>query len=322
MLTAAQVESLLDLDTAMESQRAAFTALGNRTAVLPNKLMVPGPDDSVALAYAARLSAETGPVCKLVSVNPANVVAGLPAISAIITALHPVTGRPVAVLDGTSITTIRTSAASAVAADVLSTPDSDDLAVLGCGIQGMAHVRAIATVRTLRRVRVWRRDAAACKAAATQLTAELGIEVEAGPDPQTTVDGARIVVTSTLSSEPVLLGRWLSPGTTVISVGSFEPNRYEVDAEVLERAAAVVVDDPDTAREHAGPVVAAIAGGRLGPADLIALGDVVVGTATARRSAADIVFYNSVGIGVQDAAAAWAVIAKAESAGLGTSVVL
>ncbi|MET9891180.1 ornithine cyclodeaminase family protein [Streptomyces sp. NPDC006465] len=316
-LSREQVTRLLDTDAAIASQRAAFTALGDGTAELPGKIMHPSRfDDSVVFAYVARLSADTGAVAKIGSVNPGNAAAGLPSVHAVINALDPVTGRLVAVMDGTAVTTLRTAAASAVAFDVLAGADSAELGLLGSGTQALAHARAVARVRELRSVRLWSPHPGRRARAAQRLAAELGVAVKAVDSAEEAVAGLPMVAACTLSATPVVRGAWLAPGCTVVSVGSFEPTRSEVDAEVLRRAAAVVVDDPGTAAEHAGPVVDALRERRLAPKDLIALGDVLTGRRPARTRPEDIVFYNSVGLGVQDAAAAWAVIHAAGAAGL------
>ncbi|MGV9452096.1 ornithine cyclodeaminase family protein [Streptomyces sp. NPDC003635] len=311
-LSGDQVSRLLSTDAAIASQRAAFTALGSTGADLPGKIMHPSRfDDSVMFAYLSRLSADTGAVAKIGSVNPGNARAGLPTVHAVVTALDPVTGRLVAVMDGTALTTLRTAAGSAVAVDALAGPDSTDLAVLGSGVQALAHVRALSRVRDLKSVRLWSPTVANRTRAARTLTAELGIAVEPVGTAEEAVTGASLVAACTLSATPVVRGAWLAPGCTVVSVGSFEPTRREVDAEVVRRSAAVVVDDPETAAHHAGPVVAA----RLTPEDLVPLGGLLTGTHTARTGPGDIVYYNSVGLGIQDAAAAWAVIDAARETG-------
>jgi ornithine cyclodeaminase len=308
-LSGKRILELLDTDRAIRSQRAAFTALGDGTAELPGKIMHPSRfDDSVVFAYVARLSADTGPVAKIGSVNPGNAAAGLPTIHAVINALDPVTGQPVAVLDGTTVTTLRTAAASAVAFDVLANADSAELGLLGSGTQALAHARVVACVRPLRSISIWSPTPERRTRAARVLSAELGIPVKAVDTAEEAVAGLPMVAACTLSRTPVVRGAWLAPGCTVVSVGSFEPTRSEVDADVVRRAAAVVVDDPETVREHAGPVVAALRDRLLTPDDLIPLGDVVTGRRAARAGSDDIVLYNSVGLGVQDAAAAWAVI--------------
>lgn len=312
-LSGGRVARLLDTDTAIASQRAAFTALGAGDADLPGKIMHPSRfDDSVVFAYVSRLSADTGAVAKFGSVNPANTAAGLPTVHAVINALDPVTGQLVAVMDGTAVTTLRTAAASAVAVDALAVPDAAHLAILGSGTQALAHARAIARVRDLKSVRLWSPDPGRRARAAEALAAELRLPVEAVGTAEAAVTGASLVAACTLSTTPVVRGEWLAPGCTVVSVGSFEPTRSEVDPETVRRSAAVVVDDPATAAEHAGPVVDALRGGLLAPEDLIPLGALLTGRRGARTGPDDIVYYNSVGLGIQDAAAAWAVIHAAK----------
>lgn len=313
-LSGEQVGELLDTDAAIASQRAAFAALGDGTAELPGKIMHPSRfDDSVVFAYLARLSADTGAVAKIGSVNPGNAAAGRPTIHAVINALDPVTGELAAVMDGTAVTTLRTAAASAVAFDALATADSTELGLLGSGTQALAHARAVARVRELTSVRMWSPNPGRRAHAAQRLAAELGVAVKAVDTAEEAVVGVPMVAACTLSATPVVLGAWLAAGCTVVSVGSFEPTRSEVDLEVVRRAAAVVVDDPGTAAEHAGPVVDALRDGRLAREDLIPLGGVLIGRHTARTRPDDIVFYNSVGLGIQDAAAAWAVIDAARA---------
>ncbi|MDQ1024532.1 ornithine cyclodeaminase/alanine dehydrogenase-like protein (mu-crystallin family) [Streptomyces umbrinus] len=314
-----QVAALLDTDTAIRSQRAAFTALGDGTAELPGKIMHPsGFDDSVVFTYLARLSADTGAVAKIGSVNPGNAAAGLPTIHAVINALDPVTGQLVAVMDGTAVTTLRTAAASAVAFDALATPDSAELGLIGSGTQALAHARSVARVRDLRAVRIWSPSPDRRARAARLLAAELVIPVKAVDTAEEAVAGLPMVAACTLSSTPVVRGEWLAPGCTLVSVGSFEPSRSEVDTEVVRRAEFVVVDDPETAAEHAGPVVDALRAGTLTRQDLIPLGEVLTGRREGRTTGRDIVYYNSVGVGVQDAAAAWAVIDAARDQGVGS----
>ncbi|WP_020670624.1 ornithine cyclodeaminase family protein [Amycolatopsis nigrescens] len=305
---AAEIAAALDVPAAIESQWRAFTALATGVARMPEKIMVPGPGDgSVALAYAARVSPETGPVCKFVSFNPGNDALGLPSINGMIVALHQETGVPVALLDGAAITTARTSAASAVAVDALAVPEAGELAVIGCGAQGRAHVRAIAAVRAPRRVRMFSPTAERRREAVAALAREF--PVEESMSVAEAVDGADMVVLCTVSEEPVLSASQVSPGALVLAVGSFEPHRREVGRDLLAMAAAVVVDHAGTAAAHAGPVLDALAAGVI--TEPLELGDVLLGRSTARRSPEDVIFYNSTGIAVQDAAAVWAVLTAA-----------
>ncbi len=321
-LSAAEVTQVFDMDTAIESQRVAFRELGREHAQLPARLLLSGPEESSSFCYAARVSDDTGAVCKFGSAAPANVGRGLPTVSAIVTALDPVTGVPVAVMDGTTVTTIRTSAASAVAAEALARPESAVVTVFGSGVQAEAHVDALSRVLPLREVRVVGRTASSVQAMVDRCRERCDFEVTAVDEARSAVDGADVVVGATTSPSAVFDVDWLASGATVISVGSFAADRSEVPVELVGRADRVVVDDIETALEHAGPVVAALERQLIARSDLVGLGEVVAGRTAGRSGPDDLVFYNSVGIGVQDAAAAWAVVAAAREQGLGQRLTL
>jgi ornithine cyclodeaminase/alanine dehydrogenase-like protein (mu-crystallin family) len=305
------VERLYDWDTALASQRRAFTALGEGVAELPHKLALPGSGDSIALCYASRVSPDAAAVSKLVSFNPANTARGLPTIHGLVMVLDPEDGTPVAVLDGTSITTRRTAAASALAVSVLAPDSAERVGVLGSGVQARAHVRALTRVRPIAEVTMWSPIPNHRGAAAAELSAELAIPVSAVDSAEAAVRSASVVVTCTNSSDPVVSGAWLDSGATVVSVGSFEPGRREVDAGVIQRAARVVVDDLETGAERGGPIVDAIRDGSIPRSDLVTLGEIVCGRVAGRRFDDEIVFFNSVGLGVQDAAAAESILSLA-----------
>jgi ornithine cyclodeaminase len=226
-------------------------------------------------------------------------------------ALDPATGQVAAILDGAAITTRRTAAGSALATSVLANESASTLTILGCGVQGREHARAISRIRPITRITLWSREFAQTTALASSLRTELGITVDASPDVQQAVAAADIVATCTTSHTPVLRGAWLKAGTTVLSVGSFEPDRCEVDGDTVDRAHRIIVDEPTSAARHAGPIVEALRSGRLRERDLIGLGDCLVGKATGRTDPDQIIFYNSTGLGIQDAGAASIVIGRA-----------
>lgn len=321
-LSATDVSELLTVDLAIDSQRTAFRNLATGEAILPDRLLLDGAAGSVAFCYAARLDAGSGAVCKFGSVNPGNVDADLPTISALVTVLDEVSGLPVAVMDGTSVTTIRTSAASAVAVEALATPGASRLAVIGSGVQAVAHVRAIARVIDLTDVVMWSPDAPTLAEAVRVLDDEHEFPVRMGDSAAETVTGAQIIATCSSSSTPVLDDAWVADGATIVSVGSFAPDRFEIPPDLVARADSVVVDHAPTAMEHAGPVVRALADGVLTEDDLVEIGDVLVGTKPARTSPEQVIYYNSVGVGIQDAAAARTVLEAARRTGRGQQISL
>jgi ornithine cyclodeaminase/alanine dehydrogenase-like protein (mu-crystallin family) len=323
LLGAADVARIFDLDTGLASQREAFGRLGRGEADQPARLVLPVPrDGSLAFCYAARLAPDSGAVSKFGSVNPGNAAAGRPTVSATVLVLDPDDGRLVAVVEGTSLTALRTSAASALAATLLARPGAATAAVLGPGVQGRGHVRALAHALPLQEVRLWGRDRHAAEQAAADLDRVVRSRVLAAATVAEAVAGADIVATCTASPSPLVEAGQLGPGATVISIGSIAPDRSEVDRGVLAAAGTVVVDHPPAALEHAGPVIQALAAGLLRETDLVGLGEVAVGRHPGRLGPDDLVFYNSLGLGVQDAAAAWAIVERASRLGVGTRVPL
>jgi ornithine cyclodeaminase/alanine dehydrogenase-like protein (mu-crystallin family) len=317
------VARLFDLDTALAAQREAFSRLGRGEADQPARVMLPVPrDGSLAFCYAARLAPGSGAVSKFGSVNPGNAAAGVPTVSATVLVLDPDDGRLVAIIEGTSLTALRTSAASALAASLLARPGTATVAVLGPGVQGRGHVRAFAHTLPLREVRLWGRDPGAAERAAATLDREVRPRVLAVATVAEALAGADVVATCTGSSIPLVEAEQLAPGATVISIGSIAPDRSEVGLGVVAAAGTVVVDHPPAALEHAGPVIQGLAAGLLRQTDLVGLGEVVTGRHPGRRAPDELVFYNSLGLGVQDAAAAWAIVERAQRLGVGQRVSL
>ncbi len=134
------------------------------------------------------------------------------------------------------VTAIRTAAASAVATHRLARPDAGRLAILGYGEQARTHAHAIGKGRPLSAVTVWGRSAERAEAFAARLGAELGLPVTACADAQAAVADADIVCTVTNAAEPILLGRWVAPGTHVNLVGSSYAGPVEADDDLVVRA--------------------------------------------------------------------------------------
>ena len=291
------------LKRAFDSQRDAFRALGNGTAVLAHRVTLEGADGSIAFSYLARLTPDGDAVNKLGSVNPGNADRGEPTISATVYVLDAQTGRPAATLEATELTTLRTAAASALAVEQMAHGDAATLGIIGAGVQARAHAMAISRVRDLREILIAARSAERAARVVDELTPLLGARLRVASAEEAA--GADILATCTTSCGPVLETPWISPGAMVVSVGAFAPDRIELPASLLERAERVVVDHVPTASEQSGSVLQWIGQDPvLAESALLGLGDVVTGRARSRVTADGIIVYLSVGLGIQDAAAA------------------
>lgn len=310
ILSATDVRSIFTPRLALESQREAFTRLGAGEAVQPPRLLVPGPDSSVSFCYSSRIAPEAPAVSKFGSVNPANAGRGLGAVHSVITVLDPETGAPRAIINGDSVTGLRTSAATTLAMQQVA-PDARTVLVVGTGAQARAHLAAFAVTHPDAELQLFGRN----PAAATEIAAEHGATAQA--DLEQAVRSADIVVLCTSSLTPVIEDAWVTDGTTVASVGSFAPDRVELPPSLLARST-VVVDYRPSALTDSGPVVEAVASGSVDPDRITDLGSLLTGAATLDRGPTNILTYLSVGVGAQDAAAAAVILAAAEKQAVGT----
>ncbi len=309
ILSATDVRSIFTPQLALESQREAFTRLGAGEAVQPPRLLVAGPASSVSFCYSSRLAPDAPAVSKFGSVNPANAARGLGAVHSVITVLDPSTGEPRAIINGDSVTGLRTSAATTLAMQQLA-PDARSVLVVGTGAQARAHLDAFPVTHPAAELQIYGRNTVA----AAEIAGSHGVVAKTDLEPA--VRSADIVVLCTSSLTPVIEDAWVTDGTTVASVGSFAPDRVELPPSLLARST-VVVDYRASALTDSGPVVEAVASGSVDPDRITDLGSLVTGAVTLARGTTGIVTYFSVGVGVQDAAAAAVILAAAEELGAG-----
>jgi ornithine cyclodeaminase/alanine dehydrogenase-like protein (mu-crystallin family) len=212
---------------------------------------------------------------KLITLAPGNPSAGLPRIHGIYLLLDGATLRPIALLDGAALTTLRTPAVSALGVRHLAPPSVDRLVVFGTGPQAAAHVEALRAVRDVGEVLVVGRTAARVDEVLSALAAG-GVPARSGtPEDVATAD---VVVCATAARSPLFDGGLVRGGQLVVAIGSHEPDAAEVDADLVGRSA-VVVEDRATALREAGDVVRAVAAGTIDAEALIPLADVVRGEA-------------------------------------------
>ena len=248
----------------------------------------------------------------------------MPTHQALIAVFDPDDGRPLALLDGTAITAVRTGAGSALATRLLARDDAATLAILGTGVQARAHAAAVTRVRAFAEVRVAGRAPAKTAALAEELGAGLDVPVRAAPSWSAACDGADVVCATTHPHEPVVRQEWLAPGAHVNSVG-YNPEGREVDDATV--AAALVAVESRAAALSAPPsgstdLLEPIARGTLDPTRVVEVGELVAGDRPGRTAPDELTLYKSVGVAVQDGTAATLVLAAARARGAGREVEL
>ncbi len=248
-------------------------------------------------------SAGPGATVKLVTVMPDNPSRRLPTVQALVVWLSAMTGEPLALMDGATVTAMRTGAASGVATRLLARPDATTLAVIGAGGQAEWQIRAVAAARPIRQVLVHARNAEARERFAEQMAAATGLEVHAVGSAREAVEPADIVCCATTAATPVFDAGWLRPGTHVNGIGAFQLSMVELPPELFARASVVAIDARGAAMAEAGDLVAAIEAGLVTEAELVEIGTVDRGWVESRDPDA-ITAFKSVGLAIQDVAAA------------------
>ena len=311
-----QVESLLDTGALIDALASAMVELSAGRVSMPQRVAAQVQGVGLLGVMPAYLPSSGTLSCKLVSVFPGNGAAGLPTHQAVVMLFDAASGAPLAMLDGASITALRTAAGSALATRLLAREDAKVLLVIGTGVQALAHVRAIRRVRGISELRVMGRDPGRLKAFVELLMTESRCPVKAVAPGAKAFAGADVVCATTHAEEPVVRGAWLAPGMHVNSVG-LNPKGRELDAETVRRAklvvesrAAALAPPPAGANELAGAHVHA------------EIGEIVSGARPGRTAPDEVTLYKSVGVAVQDAVAARLVYDAALARRLGRDVTL
>jgi ornithine cyclodeaminase/alanine dehydrogenase-like protein (mu-crystallin family) len=332
VLSHTDVERLLTMEACIEVMADALRATSQGGAVLPLRSVVWMPDRTgmIGLMPGFLEPGETGGSAprgidpprslglKIVSIFPGNHAAGYDSHQGVVMLFDTRHGYPLAIMDASSITAIRTAACSGVATRALARDDAGDLAILGSGVQARTHLAAMRAVRTLRRVRIWSRSAANAR----RFAAESPVPVEIMPTARAAVDGADLICTTTAAREPILEGAWLAPGAHVNAVGACFAATRELDTAAVARSR-LVVDRTESTLAESGDFLFARRDGAIGDDHILGeLGDLLLGRFAGRRAADDITLFKSLGIAIEDLASAHYIYTQARAQGLGVSVPL
>lgn len=322
IITEAMVEEHLSLPECIAAMRDVMIAVSNNEATLPIRSFMPISKQPGKMAIMPGTIEEPGPcfgiklVCKYERApdSPYGTHVGM------VLVFDSAKGIPLAMIEGASLTAIRTSAASAMATDLLANADAKTLAILGCGEQALRHVRAMLTVRDVEHIQVWGRDETRAGAFCQRLSKETGVEMSVAQSAEACVAHADLVCTTTASKTPILEGAWLKPGCHVNLVGAAIPTSAEADADVVTRSR-YFVDYKPAAMAAAGELLNAIEAGVASADTIVAeIGEVAADRVTGRMSATDITVYKSLGVSSQDLAAGYRLYELACQKGFGVEI--
>jgi ornithine cyclodeaminase len=323
VIPAADVDRVLPMNECIEAMDRVLRLLARGEAQLPLRSMLKLPDGSGLLGLMPAVLADP-PVMglKVVSVMPGNHGTELDAHQGAVMIFETRRGQPLAIIDATSVTRIRTGAVSGVATRALAREDAGDLALLGSGTQAISHLEAMACVRRLRRVRVWSPDGARARSFAERHGARLNLKVEVVASAELAVRDADLICTTTSAREPILRGDWLAEGAHVNAVGACFPHTRELDTHAVRRSR-MIVDRRESAIHEAGEFLIPRSEGAITDAHILGeLGEVLLGRVAGRQKPADVTLFKSLGLAVEDLAAAHWASERARAKGIGIEIEL
>lgn len=319
-LSQSDVVKALPMRDAIEGMKTAYGALSAGSADMPLRVRISGHEDGVSLVMPAHLR-DTGDMgVKIVSVFPKNNALNLPIIHALVLVLDSSTGQPLAMLEGGSLTAIRTGAGAGAATDLLANPDASSVAIIGSGVQARTQLEAVCAVRDITDVQVYSRSRENAQAFADKMAGvgRIPAQIHIANNPNEAIADADIICTATTSSIPVFDGTKIKVGAHINGVGSYMPTMQEMDETTLQRAK-LYFDSREAVLEEAGEIIIALENRAITHDDLYAeLGAVVNGDKVGRQSADEITYFKSVGVAVQDAIAGSIALKNAEAHQIGT----
>jgi ornithine cyclodeaminase len=313
------VHELLTMQACIPLMRDALMSLGRGDVVLPLRTKVRLPSGTGVLGLMPGYLGEPESFgLKVVTVMPGNHGTPYDSHQGVVMLFGVEHGEPLAILDATAITAIRTAAASAAATDALANPEAGDLALLGSGAQARTHLAAMQSVRSLRRVRVWSRTRENAERFARDEGERGGLVIEVAASATEALRDADLICTTTAAREPILRGEWLAPGAHVNAVGACFSTSRELDTEAVARAR-FFTDCRESCLNEAGDFLIPRAEGTIGDAHLLGeIGEVFLGKIPGRMSPDDITIFESLGVAIEDLSAAHFIHRRALETGIGT----
>ncbi len=307
--TDADISQILDFPSLIEALRVGFTD----EFLVPQRMHIDyrnhqdGIENTLLLMPAVKESDVSG--VKLVNVAPGNQTQGIPTIQGIYYLFDSITGQPVATFDAKAITNWRTAAASALAASYLANPDAHTLLMVGTGSLAPYLIEAHLSNSPIDELVVFGRNSQKAEVMAQEFSERVA-KVRVEIDLKHAVTQADIISVATLSSDPLIFGKWLRPGQHLDLVGSFKPDMREADDEVVRRSA-IYVDINQTAPVESGDLAIPLATGAISHDDIRGdLFQLCRQQVKGRNSPHEITLFKSVGHALEDLVAAKLIMQK------------
>lgn len=317
-LNETKVKNILTMTDTLKAVEMAFRAKGLGTMQMPPKMYLfyqkHNGDLRVMPSYIPSLNISG---VKVVNVHPNNPKKyKLLSVMATILLVDPVNGYPIAIMDGTWITTMRTGAASGVASKYLARKDASVLALVGAGVQAETQLEAVLKVRKIKKVKLYDIVRSISEKFVRKYK-HLKLQFKICNTVKECVEDADIICTVTPVRKPIVKSTWVKAGAHINAMGADAPGKEELEPALIKRAK-IIIDDWDQA-SHSGEINVPLTKGIISRRNVFAeIGKVVTGKKKGRTSPKDITIFDSTGLGVQDLTTAYLVYKIAKKKKLGT----
>lgn len=322
MINGKEVAEILTMESCIAVMETVLADLSEGEAVQSLRQVLPLEERNVLGLMPGYLRREGVAGAKIISVFPGNHGSGLPSHQGMVSLFDAANGVPLAMVDGQSITAIRTAAVSAAATKLLAREEAESLAVLGTGEQARSHLEAMLQVRGIKRAKVWSRTPGKAQAFADAMSSRWNAEITAALSVADAVVDADIICTATAAGEPVLQGAWVKPGAHINAIGACRAHERELDT-ALVAGARLYVDRLESAVHEAGDYLIPLSEGAITADHIIGeIGGLLKGHVPGRGSSSEITLFKGLGLAVQDLAAAFYIYKQAVALHKGVEVVL
>ncbi len=310
-ITGNQVKELLDMESCIKLMKETLSALSKGEAFQILRTAMRLEDRNILGLMPSAIHSKNIAGAKVITIFPENFNKGLHSHQGVVLVFETETGSLKAVVDGESITAIRTAAVSAVATDLLSNEDSGVLAILGSGLQARQQLEAIKLVRNIHTVKVWDRNKESAIKYSKEMNEKFNIHITVCNTSKEAVKDADIICTVTSAKEPILIGSHVKRGAHVNAVGACTPDNRELDTDLIKNCK-LYSDCIESTVNEAGDYLIPLEQGAITREHIQGeLGDVILGKISKRQNKDDITVFKALGLAVEDLAAADFVINKA-----------
>ncbi|WP_427813234.1 ornithine cyclodeaminase family protein [Enterococcus sp. 22-H-5-01] len=324
LLSRKDITGIFTMQDAIAADRLAFQLFTENKTDIPLRTQIVAEKQNGTFlfmpVYAADLDAAA---LKIINIFPNNIDTGLSSAPAQVLLIDGKTGYVNALLDGTTVTQLRTGAASGVAFDILARKKVKIGALIGTGGQAATQLEAMLCARKLETVYVFDQNPERTKAFAEQMNSTLnnyGAQILPADTSDQAISDADLIITVTPATSPVFDGSKVKAGATISCVGSYQPHMQEMDPVILQRAAKIFFDSEEAVLSEAGDILIPLANGMITKEAFTGdIGEVLTGNTTGRETEDEIIVFKTVGIGVQDLVTAQKIYELALEKNVGTN---